>query len=239
LNIQKKLGLPANPIDILLMVGGRKTKFITTNHGIYKDHIIKVFDEYALSNSDWFDVFNSWQPNNRTYSHTLFSGAVITKNPEMAFEIESFYSAYDKLYIIKELSKKAENSAREAVGVPKIGEGWISETALFKALESEFNNTQVIQHGRPSWLGRQHYDIWFPNWKIAVEYHGKQHFEPVEFFGGQEAFEKTVERDKRKINLSKKHGVKLIVVTEENDHNSVIDKIKTIRSNKKSMIKMA
>ena len=119
------------------------------------------------------------------------------------------------------------------MGVPQIGEGWISETELFRKLEAEFSITTVIQHGQPKWLGRQHFDIWLPNWKIAVEYHGKQHFEPVEFFGGKESFEKTVERDLRKIEIAKKNGVKLIVVTADYDLDNLIQEIHAISLRRK------
>ncbi|MCW8887404.1 MAG: hypothetical protein OQK12_19435 [Motiliproteus sp.] len=81
-------------------------------------------------------------------------------------------------------------------------------------------------------MGRQHFYIWFPHWKIAVEYHGQQHFEPIEFFGGEEAFKKTVERDKRKESLAKNHGVKLFVVTEGDDQDDLAQQVYAIASRK-------
>jgi len=85
-------------------------------------------------------------------------------------------------------------------------------------------------------LSRQHFDIWLPNWKIAIEYHGKQHFEPVEFFGGKEAFEKTVERDKKKIGLAMQNGVKLFVVTEHDDQDELVQKIYQLIKNRKILL---
>ena len=73
----------------------------------------------------------------------------------------------------------------------------MSETRLFVELENALT-TEVIQHGVPEGFGYQHLDVWIPAWRIGVEYQGAQHFEPVDFFGGQAAFEKTVERDRRK-----------------------------------------
>jgi len=156
LNIQKHLGLEANPIDIILIAGGRKTKFITNNQGLYKDKIREVFSEYAQSKSGWFPIFEEWLSNKQLYTHSLFSGAPFWSKPNLSFGIVGFYSAYDHLSIIKNLSKEAENAARVKMGVPKIGEGWVSETELFKLLERRFYQTRVIQHGQPSWLGRQH-----------------------------------------------------------------------------------
>ena len=236
LNIQKKLRLPANPIDLLLMFGGRKTQFIIDNQGLYRECIIDVFNTYAQENMEWFSLFEEWfnhRNAKRLYPHSLLGGAPFGEKPYLQFKIECLYVAADCSDTIKFLSKEAENKARGIAGVPKIGEGWVSETALFRKLEAEFSNTKVVQHGRPTWLGRQHFDIWFPNWKIAVEYHGRQHFEPVEFFGGKEAFHNTVERDKKKANLSKKHGVKLLIVTETDDHDDVVRDINSILSNRK------
>ena len=235
LNVQKKLGLPANPIDILLMAGGRKTQFIINNQALYRDCIIDTFSAYSEENMEWFSLFKQWFPQRNLYPHSLFNGAPFRSRdiPYLQFKIEAFYSAYDHLNTITLLSKEAENKAREIIGVPRIGEGWVSETELFRKLEIEFSDTKVIQHGRPIWLGRQHFDIWFPNWKIAVEYHGRQHFEPVEFFGGKEAFHKTVERDKRKADLSKRHGVKLLIVTETDNQDDIVQDIKNILNKKK------
>ena len=45
-----------------------------------------------------------------------------------------------------------------------------------------------MQHGRPNWLGRQHFDVGFQEENIAVEYQGAQHDKPVDYFGGEKAF---------------------------------------------------
>ncbi|MEI1279652.1 hypothetical protein V6Z05_15085 [Leptospira venezuelensis] len=232
LNIQKKIGITANPIDILRMAGGRKSKFIINNQALYKDKCRDVFSTFSGQNGNWFDIFEGWNYSRKLYPHLLFSGAMIPKNPEMEFPIRAYYSAYENLDQIRNLAKEAENIARKEIGVPQVGEGWISETELFRKLESEFSITTVIQHGQPQWIGRQHFDIWFPNWKIAVEYHGSQHFGPVDFFGGVEAFEKTVERDLRKSEIAKKNGVKLIIVTEGYDLDNLIREIRTIAKRK-------
>lgn len=43
-----------------------------------------------------------------------------------------------------------------------------------------------------------------------IEYDGKQHFEPIEFFGGEEGFKKTQERDKVKNTYCKIHNIPLL-----------------------------
>ena len=56
------------------------------------------------------------------------------------------------------------------------------------------------------------YDIWFPSHNLAFEYQGKQHYEPIDFFGGSKAFARRAENDKIKTKLSKENGVILIQV---------------------------
>jgi hypothetical protein len=56
------------------------------------------------------------------------------------------------------------------------------------------------------------YDVYICGLKTAIEYQGKQHFEPVEYFGGKEHYDKQVERDKLKLKLSEENEVKLIYV---------------------------
>ena len=48
--------------------------------------------------------------------------------------------------------------------------------------------------------------------KTAIEYQGKQHFEPVEYFGGKENFQAQQARDKLKAEKSKENGVKLVYI---------------------------
>ncbi len=106
----------------------------------------------------------------------------------------------------------AENLYRESIGLPRIGEGWISETLLFQQIKAAFPYDEIEQHSHPSFLGRQHYDIYLPEYKIAIEYQGEQHRRSIEYFGGEEAFDNTQKRDRRKKELSRKNGVDLIEV---------------------------
>lgn len=56
------------------------------------------------------------------------------------------------------------------------------------------------------------YDVFISGLNIAIEYQGKQHFEPVEYFGGEEAYINTLKRDKEKLELSIKNNIKLIYI---------------------------
>ena len=62
------------------------------------------------------------------------------------------------------------------------------------------------------WLGRQSLDFYLPDYNIAIEYQGSQHFESNEFFGGEKSFNEQVERDKRKKSLCEQHNLSLIYI---------------------------
>ena len=121
--------------------------------------------------------------------------------------------------------KKAEDIYRQEIGMPKIGEGWISETELYYKIKDRFTAYEVIHHACPNWLGRQHLDIYFPQINIGVEYQGLQHYEPIEYFGGSVAFAKNKERDERKLKLCQDNKCFLVYVNEKYDFGIVVAEI--------------
>jgi len=110
------------------------------------------------------------------------------------------------------LLRAAENAVRAAHGLAAVGEGWISETELLYRVRQLLPDVDVIAHGQPQWLGRQHLDIWIPAMGVAIEYHGIQHFQSVDFFGGEAAFRRGQERDRRKRMLCAQNGMHLVEI---------------------------
>ena len=138
-------------------------------------------------------------------------------------------SKEDLIYIIgtasANLLREAENNLRIAMGGKKIGEGYISETELYYKVKTHFYNLKVVQHGRPKFLGRQHFDVWLPEIKTAIEYQGAQHDKPVDFFGGQEAFVKNQERDELKRKKCEQNNVSLFEVRPDYNFEKLISEI--------------
>lgn len=131
-------------------------------------------------------------------------------NPEVIRHVVEKAILNQFRYILKE----SEDLYREKIGMPKIGEGWISETELFYKLADRFKELEVLHHGKPKWIGRQHFDIYFPELNIAIEYQGQQHYQPIDYFGGEEAFKKNQERDENKRKLCMENNCILIYVEE-------------------------
>lgn len=108
-------------------------------------------------------------------------------------------------------TNEVNNHFRTHLGLPKIGEGWLGEVSLFNFVRDQYPGELVIHQWRPKWLGRQSLDIGFPELGIGIEFHGTQHYEPVEYFGGEEAFEAQLERDERKAKLCRANDIILLV----------------------------
>jgi hypothetical protein len=110
--------------------------------------------------------------------------------------------------LVEEILREAENLLRENHGLPRIGEGWISEMRLYNLVKTVFPEAQ--HNATPEWIKPLHLDVFMPSIKLAFEYQGKQHFEPIEFFGGKDAFKYTQERDRRKKLKCSSNGITLI-----------------------------
>ena len=91
-----------------------------------------------------------------------------------------------------------------------------------------FRNHEVIHQASPDWLGLQRIDIFIPELKLAIEYQGKQHYEPIDFFGGIEGFKRNKERDERKAILCKENNIDLIYFKydEEINKNMLMNKLR-------------
>lgn len=72
------------------------------------------------------------------------------------------------------------------------------------------NNINFEYQKRTDWLGKKSLDFYLPEYNIAIECQGKQHFIPIDFFGGEKKLLETKLRDKEKSLLCKNNGVYLI-----------------------------
>lgn len=120
-------------------------------------------------------------------------------------------------------------STKVCIICPEHGEFWQTPNShLFGAgcptcpqsyLEGELrqflirNNIAFEQERGFEWLRykkKLFLDFYLPEYRIAIECQGKQHFAPVDLFGGEEFFEKTLIRDRIKNDLCRKHGITLL-----------------------------
>lgn len=75
------------------------------------------------------------------------------------------------------------------------------------------NKIQFEEQKTFNWLinkNKLYLDFYLSNENIAIECQGRQHFEADEFFGGKEAFDKLIERDRIKKQLCIEHDIKIL-----------------------------
>jgi len=107
-------------------------------------------------------------------------------------------------------------------GCPKCNQSHLEEQIanLLNKNEIEFK-----QSFRAPWLGLQHLDFYLPEYNVAIECQGEQHYEPCSFNGDNreevlnENFERQKERDERKARLCAENNVRLIYFTDYKEIN--------------------
>ena len=57
------------------------------------------------------------------------------------------------------------------------------------------------------------------DYNVLIEYQGEQHYEPQDFFGGEERYIEQQEHDKRKREYAKLHNIKLLEISYKNFDN--------------------
>jgi very-short-patch-repair endonuclease len=72
------------------------------------------------------------------------------------------------------------------------------------------NDIKYIYQHSFSWLGRKTIDFFLPDYNIAIECQGKQHFVEKDFFGGTDGLEKIKKRDIEKYNLCLENGISIL-----------------------------
>lgn len=72
------------------------------------------------------------------------------------------------------------------------------------------NNIEFIPQYRQTWLGIQSLDFYIPSKNIAIECQGKQHFKPIDIFGGECAFKHRQTLDKNKFDRCKEHNIRIL-----------------------------
>jgi very-short-patch-repair endonuclease len=54
------------------------------------------------------------------------------------------------------------------------------------------------------------FDFWVTGQPVLIEYDGKHHYEPIDYFGGEESFAKTQKHDRIKNAWAESNGYRLI-----------------------------
>jgi len=114
------------------------------------------------------------------------------------------------------------------------------QTALTKILQKILPNEKIVNEFH---IGeRLKIDIYCPSYKLAIEYHGIQHFKHiVHFHETHEDFVRSQERDERKLQLCEEKGITLVVfryndnLAEDIVYSRILNAIKNSETNQKEI----
>ena len=89
----------------------------------------------------------------------------------------------------------------------------VSESKLYRLLKAHFS-FDIQREMKFQWLTKnKSLDIFIPQYNIAIEYQGEQHFKPIKHFGGEQTYEKILQRDEEKFIECQKNQIKLLYFT--------------------------
>lgn len=66
------------------------------------------------------------------------------------------------------------------------------------------------------------FDFYLPDYNAIIEYQGKQHYESIDYFGGQENLEYTQRHDKIKSDYCKQNNIRLLCIRYDEDINDAL-----------------
>ena len=137
------------------------------------------------------------------------------KYPTFGFECSY---CRDTKYAHQRRDEEIENERKKEQNQSK------GERKLRKVLEELYG--KKFPNVRPEWMINPEtnhlleIDCYNEEMGLAFEYQGRQHYKPVEFFGGEEIYEKVKRRDDIKRKICKQHGIRLIEIdSREFPHN--------------------
>jgi hypothetical protein len=213
LSLKYKVGVPISGVELYALCK-LKSRIMKSN----EEAFLGLFEETIRSfeNTHGIDLLSviTEQFALKSQESYLFSGVPISDLYTLDFSNYEYSAIGDFQFVLNDWMKTCENTIRVQKGLPKIGEGWISETMLYNVISDicREKGYDVIHHYYPQFLRRQELDIYVPALKLAVEYMGEQHYRPVEIFGGEEGLQRTVERDKRKKTLCEQNGIRITYI---------------------------
>lgn len=93
---------------------------------------------------------------------------------------------------------------------------WLEDNNIDYISQYKFNNCRD-KYALP-------FDFYLPQHNICIEYNGKQHYEPIDFFGGEDAFKIRQQHDKIKKNYCRSNGINLLCISYQQDIEKELNK---------------
>jgi hypothetical protein len=212
------------------------SKYIKYDNNFFKSEISKKFDNLILDNCNFNGVtkfveleckihgyfktkayyllsgYGCKKCSNlkKTYTTAEFLNRCTKKHPEIDHSKVEYINSTEKITLIckkhGEFQQNAGYYLNNSKGCPFCQESkGEKEIRLFL----EKKNEKYIQEFK---IDNRYYDFFLPNKNIFIEFNGKQHYQPIKFFGGDENFKKQKNSDLEKSEKIKNLNAQLIVI---------------------------
>ena len=106
------------------------------------------------------------------------------------------------------LNAKRDEIYEYLIGNRSTNPRWKSEQTAYAIVREHYPDAKYQYQAE--FLYGQRLDIYIPSKKTAIEYQGKQHYEPVDFFGGDAGYKSNVNRDLRKKMRCAANGIAIL-----------------------------
>ena len=178
-------------------------KNFISGHGCYECGLEKTAEAKRISKEEILDRFSK-----------------VEGGDDFIYDLNNLKSTHDKIDITCKkcgyIFNRVLKSHLKSPTCPNCENYTILVKEIINFLEE--NNIEYIREKTFDWLyfNRNLYlDFFLPKYNIAIECQGLQHFEPINFFGGEEKFRKCRERDICKLEKCKEHDIKIIYYSKE------------------------
>ena len=120
-------------------------------------------------------------------------------------------------------------------GCPKCNSSKLENSVRNFLIENNFNFEEQKTFEWLKYKGNQYLDFYLPDYNIAIECQGIQHFKPVDFANKGDKwaikeFKKSVERDKKKNILCNNNGIKILFYSNE-EYPGMITNLDVLKEN--------
>lgn len=186
------------------------------NKELKSNYINKIYNHYFSTDSICIKICEKLKEKYNVDELGLLLLLLYKYGEENIFDIPNLeYVVYKHEYYstvsVNYLCDNEENREKYnnyIMSIDKSDVKWKSELELFKLIKSYFSDA-IFQY-RDKFLGTQSLDVYIPSLKIAFEYQGIQHYEPIEHFGGKDKFLNQKNNDIKKKELCSKNNIDLI-----------------------------
>jgi len=147
---------------------------------------------------------------NNSYSQEEFLEKCIEKHPEIDHSILNYKGTNSKIKLICKKHGIFEQKAGYYLNYSK-GCKYCNETKGEKQIRMYLENKKLEYKQQYKNYGFI-FDFFIPSHNTYIEFNGRQHYEPIEFFGGSVSYNKQLLKDKLKDEILKDKNIKLIKI---------------------------